>query len=446
MKNERPPRPDDPMVWSTIRKEPDDTAVEAVWASLSDRLETTPQLAPRIITWPWSPALPGVSRRSPRIGGRAVTTFATVALVALVVLIAAVAVVTIGRRVPPPFGLAAPGLIAFDDGGDVVVVDQDGTRRRELTSGPAVDVRPTWSLDGRMIAYWSVPRGETVARLMVMDADGSHPRIAGTKELGFDVSGRPVVDWFDIAWSPDGRFLAFTGGVIGRPQVGIARADGSGSSLIGDPDLLGQTPAWSPDGTKLAFRGGRADRERGVYVMAADGTDIVRVTTPEQLGDGGTFSYFLPTWSPDGTRILYSKMVGEQHPAAAGPFSAYRIIVVDVVSGIETPLSDDQAYNDYPVWSPDGSRVAYMQWKGTDPSYSVVIGADGSNRTTLPIPGWNSLHWSPDGQAVIADATDVSAGIVVSSLAGRTMLTIPLTSTVPTAFGAGAASWQRLAP
>ena len=41
---------------------------------------------------------------------------------------------------------------------------------------------------------------------------------------------------------------------------------------------------------------------------------------------------------------------------------------------------------------------------------------------------------------------DVSAGIVVSSLAGRTMLTIHLTSTVPSDFGAGAASWQRVAP
>ena len=140
MNSERLPRPDDPMVWSTIRKEPDDVAVAAVRVRLSDRLETTPQHAPRIITWPWSPALPAVSRRSPRIGGRAVATFATVALVALVALIAAVAVVTIGRRVPQPLGLAAPGLIAFDDGGDIVVVDQDGTGRRELTFA-----RPTMS-------------------------------------------------------------------------------------------------------------------------------------------------------------------------------------------------------------------------------------------------------------------------------------------------------------
>ncbi len=438
MNDERMPRPDESTIWATIRFEPDEGAVEALWAGLSSSLDATPQRPRRVVTWPWSSALPGISRQQPRVPGPALAALAVVGLVAVMATIGLIA----GHRVPPPFGLAKPGLIAFDDGGDIVVVEPDGTGRRALTSGPADDVRPTWSPDGTLIAYWSLPPGGTVASLMVMDGDGSQPRVAATNELSLDVSGRPVADWLDIAWSPDSRFVAFTGGIIGQSQVEVARADGSASARIGDPALLGQTPSWSPDGKRLAFRGGRADRERGVYVMNADGSDIVRLTKVVADDDGNTYSYFQPIWSPDGASILYSRMVGI---SSTRSFNRYQVFAVGADGGSERALSDDQTFNANPVWSPDGSRVAYMQWRGEGPSHVVVVRADGSDPITIQVAGWASLHWSPDGLALVSDGTDRNTGVVVSSLADGKTLTIPLTSTVATDTDAGATSWQRLA-
>jgi Tol biopolymer transport system component len=101
-----------------------------------------------------------------------------------------------------------------------------------------------------------------------------------------------------------------TGFVDGRPQIFVARSDGSGATVIGDRVVEGQEPVWSPDGTRIAFRGGRADKERSLYVMNADGSSIRPVFVPHDDPIGNAYSYWTLAWSPDGTRIAYQRLAG----------------------------------------------------------------------------------------------------------------------------------------
>ena len=74
--------------------------------------------------------------------------------------------------VVPPIGPAGNGLIAFSSGGDIWVVDPDGSDRRQLTSAPGLEHSPAWSADGTRLAYWSQEALGAPASVVVMDADG----------------------------------------------------------------------------------------------------------------------------------------------------------------------------------------------------------------------------------------------------------------------------------
>ena len=446
MTDERRPRPSERSIWSTIRRDPDDGAIGAVWSGLTVDLDATPQKSRRIVDWPWSSGMPGVPRIWPRVPGPAIAVLAVVAMLAATMVIGVIAT---AHRLPPPFGLAKPGLIAFNDGGDIFVANADGTGRRAVTSGPADDVQPTWSPDGTMIAFWSLNPGETFASLSVIDADGTHPRAVATKDLRVDVSGTRTLDPYDIVWSPDDRSLAFTGGTSYHEQVVVASVDGTGSAAVGDPGFDSQTPTWSPDGTKIAFRGGRADSDRGVYVMNADGSDLRRVTLEVDDSWGNTYSYFMPAWSPDGARIAFSRKAPDvRHPS--GVWGVQQVWVVDAGGGNERVLSDDQAVNDYPAWAPDGSRIAYRRSLDGEAATTVVVKPDGSDPITLAGSGVGIPRWSPDGSAIVSNAaaeTGSGVDIVVSSTDSGAALRFPATATdAPTALGNGDVSWQRLAP
>lgn len=148
-------------------------------------------------------------------------------------------------------------------------------------------------------------------------------------------------------------------------------------------------PAWSPDGTRIAFISER-DGNRDIYVMDVDGVDPVNVTDTPNVEE------FVPSWSPDGEWIVY-----RQRPTdAKGDIWKVR------ADGTEpTQLTTNVEYDSYPVFSPDGTRIAFVSFRS---GYSeiYVMNPDGADIAALtsknsrPHEGFGSLAWSPDGTRI----------------------------------------------
>jgi TolB protein len=105
------------------------------------------------------------------------------------------------------------------------------------------------------------------------------------------------------AWSPDGKRIAFVRiGKGNHGQIWVISADGRGAHSLG---FAGGEPAWSSDGTRLAFAHGRHGVARetvDLYIANADGSGLRRLTH-ERIG---RVSHH-PSWSPDGSSIVYMK-------------------------------------------------------------------------------------------------------------------------------------------
>ena len=167
---------------------------------------------------------------------------------------------------------------------DLYLVDADGTGLVPLTAFEGYEHSPSWSADGTRIAFvWGhgEPRGYADSgALWTIDADGSNRTLLLDRPVGYP------------AWSPDGTRIALE---LRDEETHIGVLDVATEAVT---DLgEGYAPKWSPDGTRLAFVRGPDDR-LDVYVMDADGTDVV------QLTDDPAFDTF-PIWSPHGATILF---------------------------------------------------------------------------------------------------------------------------------------------
>jgi Tol biopolymer transport system component len=181
---------------------------------------------------------------------------------------------------------------------DIYVINADGSGTRRLTYGEHPgDVGPTWSPDGRRIAF------ADLTGLFVIDADGGDWQ---------RLTDGPADD-SNPAWSPAGPAIAFDGSRgLFNGDIYVVNADGEGLSNVTESLPLDSNPSWSPDGRRIAFMRKQNPKARArVFVMNADGgaqTDL-RV-----IGD----AYSRPTWSPDGTRLVYSWLTACIIPSVAG--------------------------------------------------------------------------------------------------------------------------------
>jgi TolB protein len=256
--------------------------------------------------------------------------------------------------------LDARAKIAYSCNGGICVVYPDGSGRRQLTRDLFIDSYPTWSPDGRSIAFTG-NLGRTV--IDVINVDGSARRRLTPR------SGDEALP----AWSPDGRRIAFDNNTTGK--VELMNVDGRRRSLTRRASSL---PTWSPDGQNIAFVSGNgrslALTSGDIYVINVDGSGERR------LAQNGAF----PAWSPDGTQIAFIRN---------GPHwsSDASIWIMSADGSHQRRLWSHSAEGGALSWSPSGKAIAF-----TYDSEIYTIQADGQRPRRVTLAGDNlDPAWQP---------------------------------------------------
>jgi dipeptidyl aminopeptidase/acylaminoacyl peptidase len=255
----------------------------------------------------------------------------------------------------------------------------DGSRTVRLTSSKQGESSPSWSPDGRWIAFLS-SRDDEHTQLWLLDRRGGEGRKLTTLQSDVD----------DYVWAPDGRRLALVAedpdtakpktpapividrfqfkqdesGYLGkqRRHLYVVDVETGKATLLTPGDYDELLPAWAPDGKSLAFVSKRrpdADRDNNwdVYVM-----DAVPGATPKQLttfeGPDNDPDYeSRPAWSPDGRSIAYL----QGGPLKLIYYAVQKLAVVPAAGGVPRILTaalDRNALS--PSWSADGSSLYFL--------------------------------------------------------------------------------------
>jgi hypothetical protein len=284
---------------------------------------------------------------------------------------------------------------------DVFVMNADGTGLANLTTSPQ-DIAdgtsqwsPRWSPDGTKIAFGS-DNG-----LFLASADGS-----GLIKLA---------DGGSPSWSPDGTRIAFVAtGKGNEPDIFTARPDGTGLTNVTSDPGWEDVPVWSPDGSRLAFLG-NTDGEKELYVVNSDGSGLLRLTDAPTNDLGG----YSPTWSPGPSILLEAYDHGN-----------WDLYLVDPDGAGWTQLTDSPGDEIKPVWSPDGTSVAFMgsplgspsgggDNAGTFDVYTINPGGTGETRITHVGGSPGSLAWQPipaGAGSPTTTPTEVAAPHVVATI------------------------------
>jgi len=340
------------------------------------------------------------------------------ALAAVSIAALAAAAFLAGRR-SPPRGARAPRAVSF----------------ARVTETPGVESSPSLSPDGKSIVYVGNAEGKLGLYLLLVGGRNPVPltgdspvdnwqpvfspdgeKIAFRSERdggGIFVMGstgesvRRVTDFgFDPTWSPDGREIAVSDGLVLFPtdRSGASKRLWAIDTITGKKRPLlsvgdGVKPNWSPHGRRIAYWGLRGDSgQRDIWTVAADGSQAagpgIEVTHDAPLD-------WSPVWSPDGKFLYFSSSRG-------GTLNLWRVPIDEAtgrVLGTPDPVTTPSAWSGRMSFSRDGTRLAYesLDWKSTPVKVPFDAGAE---TTGTPIPilrGTQPIRdhqLSPDGESV----------------------------------------------
>jgi Tol biopolymer transport system component len=244
---------------------------------------------------------------------------------------------------------------------------------------------PTWSPLGQQVAFQQSGQGIFVTRV----ANGFKRRVTSGSN---DECPR---------WSPDATRIVFAR----LFNITVKAASGAGvASTLTNSDIPSLFPTWSPTGNQIAFE--RVSPADTLFVINSDGSG------ERELAPGDA-----PRWSPDGTTIAYIFDPGQDPSGFPGNPQIYSI---RAEGGTGQNLTQDNATNGFPAWSPDGAEIAFVKGDRNSARTIYVMGADG--RSPRRVALGTTPVWSPNGTRLAYTRTngcDMSSIYVVNATGAR---------------------------
>jgi Tol biopolymer transport system component len=267
---------------------------------------------------------------------------------------------------------------------DLWVYDAENTRVVQLTSGPEDEVYPEWSPEGIRLVF---------SRLVV----SSHVLVGNPVDMTrSERTHGPARDLYPRA-SADGRWVAFyrklppAGKSPAPADLCVMPTEGGEVTVL---DMGGLVPTvgewmftWSPDGSHLAYAADDGTGNVDIYRIAREGGRPDRVTIEPGMDA-------IPAWSPDGRSIAYTRLSGGET----------QIWTVPATGGLAAGITDHSGINQAPVWAPDSDRLAYVSntGKGMNEIRLAAASLPGNSHVLLatkdPVVPY---AWSAAGDAVL---------------------------------------------
>ena len=285
---------------------------------------------------------------------------------------------------------------------EIYITDLDGvSNARRLTANLSTDTFPALAPDGNKLTFDSnrlriIPDEQiNITDLWVMNVDGGELALLH-KRAG------------SSTWDPQGRHIAFhaSAGGAGTPikgDIGSALTDSdiftlniddylaglSGAvNITNDPDQVDDDPDWSPDGSRIAFTShstldtGQDSETAEVWTMNPDGTGRTQLTFNNEEERA-------PSWSPDGTKILYMCRALWLNSG-----TDFEICVINADGSNLTALTNNTTPDLTPNWTPDGSRIVFHRSiSGLNQLH--IMNADGTDVQQLTSPPGHNLFANP---------------------------------------------------
>jgi Tol biopolymer transport system component len=271
---------------------------------------------------------------------------------------------------PRTAALATSGTIAFvvAKGGDdfIDTMTAMGTDVHQLTNCGPGECYPSWSPDGREIAFQGEFDG---VGIYVMNANGTDVR---------RLSPTPAAD-VRPSWSANGKEIIFsrvvgpnTAGGIPNTEIDVMNANGTDVRTILPADgTFNIEPRWSPTASTIVFMSGR-NHSQQIYTMTAGGRDLKMITSQGANGD--------PFWSPNGARISFGS-----DRQGGGRINVYTMSAsgghVRAVTHFSPPFEAGDT-----SWSPNGAEIAF----------EVDRGGEGQSNPNVPASVW-TVHSNGSG-------------------------------------------------